>query len=1237
MGGVNAAVVIATLPVGAIWLLTRKPGPRRRALIAWWLVALGLACFWWLVLLVLAGKYSYNYLPYTETAAVTTGTTSAFEALRGASYWLNYYTLGGPLLPGAWTIVSSPVVIVGTSILTALGLAGLCRRIPERLFLVASLSVGVVVIAAGYAGTVGGPFAHTVQHLLGSSLAPLRNVSKFSPDVALPLALGLAWTVSGSFWREYGSRIRRWKPTTAVSQVSVRVVAVVAVAIAATPFWHLQLYKAGGFTRIPQYWSQAATWLDAHQGKESSLLVPGASFGDYTWGRPSDEPLQALLDKSVDWRNLIPLASSGYIEMLDAVEQTLDSGIASNGLAKYLSQEGIEYVVERNDLNLKLTGAPPPAQVHQVLSETPGLSEVASFGERLPANQVAFGILPVYDSPSDLDLPAVQIFRVDPPSSVAQTYPVADPLVISGDPGSLLTLDDAGLLPGRAPALAGDPLARGAASASQATWVITDGNQRRREGFGSIRNNLSYLLNADQGLGSSATPQHFTVVPGTEHQTVEAAIGAASVSASSFGSSYLIDDPAEGPASAFDNDPLTAWVADAIDHSIGQWVSITLRHPVFMSSITVTPLVDSPYRPSVSWVSISTDRGTVRRYLPASKIPVTLSISSGSSIHLSISIDAVRLPLKSPHGGILLGAGITNVTIPGVSFEQDMKVPNDEAAEFSGSDRNPPVIVFSRPETNPNLTLGFSETDDPFMARTFAIPRAMTVGITGEVEPVPGPALLNLIDQRAPPPSSTPQLTATSWLGDLPRFQPENLVENSGLPWIAGLGDKKPTVTVTWSQPREVGSLWLKLSSQASRPTEIQITGQSGQTLRRPVPAVGGFIHFTPMMTNSLKIQFVGSVSRVTLSPAFDVEMTVPVGLAALSVPALGVSPAPEPNLKATFTLACGLGPMLQVDHTSVPTLVSGSIGELLDLQPLRLVACTPKGGLPLTAGIHIFQTTPTALATKFEVTSLVARDASPDVVSVLSPRSAKVEHWTAESRTVAVGAGPATYLVVPENYNVGWVAELGGKTLTPVRINGWEQGFIVPAGPPGTVRLTIAANSVYQGLLAVGAVLLFGLLLLALLPARRSRRTAVGPRPLPIDAVLMAFAAIVLVLIAGPFALVAVPLFFAARRWGEGRMAVAAFFAFAVAGAAAAWSPGALPATHSGAFGAPAQVASAVALAVVLSALVAEARGWRSGSGVFEPEEAAEGSQFPRHRAHSRRRWLISRRVPDVGHPPPD
>ena len=55
-------------------------------------------------------------------------------------------------------------------------------------------------------------------------------------------------------------------------------------------------------------------------------------------------------------------------------------------------------MVERNDLNPKTTGAIPPAQVHQVLDQSPGLVEVAAFGPYIPKSQATQGSLPNYDS-----------------------------------------------------------------------------------------------------------------------------------------------------------------------------------------------------------------------------------------------------------------------------------------------------------------------------------------------------------------------------------------------------------------------------------------------------------------------------------------------------------------------------------------------------------------------------------------------------------------------------------------------------------------------------------------------------------------------------------------------------------------------------------------------------------------------------------------------------------------------
>ena len=747
MGGVNATVIVTALPLAVIWLLTRAPGPRRRSLTGWWLVCVVLACFWWLVATLLQGKYGYNYLPYTETPTVTTSTGSVFDALRGTSFWQNFDDIGGALIPGGWTLVTSGVAIAATALVTALGLAGLTRRIPERFFLVTGLSFGVFVIAIGYGGRLGGPFSSSVIDQLRGGFGPLRNVAKFSPLISLPLALGLTSLVStvsldgrGNRWP--GRFIRhRWRSL-------IGSIAVLAVVFAALPFWQQQLYPSGGFAAIPNYWSQAANWLDGHQGHQTALIVPGADQAEYSWGSPLDEPLSVLASTSVTVRSIIPFGSDGNTNMLSAVEDALATGTSQPGLAQYLSRSGIDFVVERNDLNLKATGAIPPAQVHQVLSETLGLVQVAAFGPYIPRSQVTQGDLPVYNSKAYVHLRSVEIYKVEPPVSEVQSYPASNPLVVSGSSESLLPLAGAGVLRGRAAVLAGNSHAAGAALSADANWVITDGNQRRATAFGKVDGNVSYLFAAGQ-TSYLFPPLAYGSLGAADAQTVAAPIGAALVASSSYGPTTLQLEPSEGPASAFDGDPSTAWVASANFRSVRQWVSITFDRAVPLTSIAISPFDDSPERPTIEWVTITTDRGSVRRYLPVRNTPVEVSVAPGKTLHLKITIDETRPNTKPGHSPE--GAGITDIAIPGVNFKPAMQLPSDELKAFSGPASAAPLLSFNDPVTNPNLDFtGPIATPAP-VARKFILPKAMSATISGTAVPTPSGALQQLITGLSSP------------------------------------------------------------------------------------------------------------------------------------------------------------------------------------------------------------------------------------------------------------------------------------------------------------------------------------------------------------------------------------------------------------------------------------------------------------------------------------------------------
>ena len=100
------------------------------------------------------------------------------------------------------------------------------------------------------------------------------------------------------------------------------------------------------------------------------------------------------------------------------------------------------------------------------------------------------------------------------------------------------------------------------------------------------------------------------------------------------------------------------------------------------------------------------------------------------------------------------------------------------------------------------------------------------------------------------------------------------------------------------------------------------------------------------------------------------------------------------------------------------------------------------------------------------------------------------------------------SYLEVHENYDTGWAATLNGRTLTPVRLDGWQQGFVLPAGAGGAVTLTFRPAASYHLFLALSLLAIAVLLAITVwsFTGRRRRRepglaVPSGTWPAPSDA----------------------------------------------------------------------------------------------------------------------------------------
>jgi arabinofuranan 3-O-arabinosyltransferase len=1176
MGGINAVSTLAVLVLPGLYILTR-PGRRRRPLAGWWAAAVLLATAWWTVPLLYQGRYGFNFLPYIEQASTTTQTMSAAAALRGGGNWVAYLNFGQPWLTAGSVLTGSAWAVAAGAVAAAAGLAGLARRdLPEALWLRCTAGVAALYALAGYGGPLGGPLHQQVQTLLDGGLAPLRNVFKIEPVLAAVLALGIAHVLARGVWPRPAAR------------ATSRVTAVALLAGLGLPYLNGQALQPGSFTQVPAYWRQAASWLGAHHGTETTLVVPADSHGSYTWGQPIDEPLESLASSPWVERSLVPFSGGGVSDLLNAAEQAIGSGTASPGLAGYLSRAGIRYVLVRNDLDPAQLGYTPPEVVHDTLRAS-GFTRAASFGQPAPAGPVGQGTALQVEA-IEPQYPPVEIFQAASPAGrpagPATVLAAASTTLVDGGPAALLQLTGQGLLgTGQPTVIAGQGTPADPPAVRQ---DVTDGLRRADTAFGLPDSNTSYTYTAtgtippDDPQGAGGEPPRQLLPAGTAgHQAVAVLTGAASVTASSAGS-WLWEVPQSDPAGAFDGNPATAWTEASPVSATGQWIQISFARPRYLSGPAAIRLLDDITRPVATRLIVTTAAGRAVTATRVTAAAQPLRFPSGTSGWLRITIAAAR---GGRPGGP--GAGIADVTIPRVRVTSYLRPAQDQ----SGPD---PSFSFHRDVTT---TLGLpGNPPEADLNRTFTTPAAARFGVSASVTAVPGAALNALLDRLGPAASAQLRISATATFASLPALRPQNLLDGTG--WIAA--GPSATVRLRWKGQRRIDEIHLTSATIgiAAEPTRVLITSPDG-TRDVPVPP-SGILRFPPLMTDRLDISFPGVMPATAYNPLTGRAEQLPVGLAALTVPALASLGAGIPAATAPFRLSCGQGPPLTVDGRTYPTSVSGTVRDLIRLAPLPLHVCTAKALLALQAGRHWLSSPGTGVP--LAVTDLSLTDAGParaaSAADAAASRSLRITSWGAEYRTAAIGPGGLSYLEVHQTAGSGWTATLNGHRLTPVTLDGWQQAFVVPAGAGGTAVMTFTPATGYHWLLAGSVLAACVLIVIAIRPARRgprrtrgARRGAAGARGPAAEAgsagpagywLASAAAALLLAVVGGPVA-IAVPAVILLGWWRREWVPWLAFVAMCVAGVLAITGLSHRVQPGFGPFGWPAQAAALIALAAAL------------------------------------------------------
>ena len=1040
VGAVNAAATLAVLLPPALWLATRRAGRARRRLAAWWCLGVALACAWWVLPLVVLAGFAFPFLDYIESARVTTSVTALLEVLRGTSDWVAFSpSLGEPSWPAGWWLATATVAVVATGTVVALGVLGLARRdLPERRFLVLSLVLGTVLMAVGHRG----PLAPAVRDLLDGPLAPLRNVHKLDLLVRVPVTAGLAHLLAvgpGVVRRAWGRASRdapaEWGvPGTRPVVAAVATLVVLALVGAVAPAVRGDLAARSPFEDVPPYWVRAAAWLDAHQGGRT-LLAPASAFGDYRWGHTNDEPLVALTRSSLALRDAVPLGAPGATRLLDGVVEELAAGRPSAALGPALAAAGIGRVLLRGDVDPRAV-ADPVAAVRASLLGSPGLRRAVGFGPRVAGSDGLVGGLSLAPPPRQV----LEVWVVDGPHDVdgVRALPLREARRLAGGPESALGRAEAGLATGATvPATIG-------ADGRRVPGLHTDTLRRRRLDFGAAPGSAyGPTVRAAEQLGGDRAASDLMPAPPVR-QTVARYAGGAAVSASS----TAADPTRPGwrgagtrPASALDADGRTSWVTSDVPGP--RWLEVRWPRPHRLGRLTVVARERTGLAVP-SGVRVVTDGGERR----ATRRPDgTLTV-----VPPAAPTRRVRLVFTSPTGAVVAVDDVLGLTVP-----ESLAVPRDRSADASTD-----VWVLRRsPGRGGCLDVGPAWTcspdlvrageDGPTWRRTLRVDRGAPVAARATVRPVPGPELSRALDRAL-----GYRARASSTVVDHPAARPGAAFDGDPeTAWVASSRDSTPTLTVTLTQPAVLTRVALGTDRAGESGLQAVVVSAGGEQRRLPVGGRSRRTAIEPLAGRTFRFAFVRAADQRP-----EPIRVVDIGLSELDR---------TPDVARTLVeVPCPVGPQLRVGKQALAFTATASVAQLVSGAALPALPCGP--GPTLTPGAPVLEARASPLLSLEQVTLGAT-------VPPAAGRRVRMTVDEAEHRSLAVGPGASSLLVLDQGANDGWRATADGRRLRQVTVDGWRQGWVLPAGGPVDVRLDFAPGRWHRAGLLVGllALLLLG------------------------------------------------------------------------------------------------------------------------------------------------------------------
>nr|WP_255669736.1 alpha-(1->3)-arabinofuranosyltransferase family protein [Aeromicrobium wangtongii] len=601
---------------------------------------------------------------------------------------------------------------------------------------------------------------------------------------------------------------------------------------------------------------------------------------------------------------------------------------------------------------------------------------------------------------------------------VAEVYDLDSVVGVTGGPEALVSLAALGAVGQGSAAYA---IGTGAGALEPTRWIQTDTLRRRSL---NVAATVADEYTATLQPRESRTRRDFPPA-GTSPETTRGYQALRQVSASSTAGS----GPSAGGAAALDNDYDTAWTSAPDDDR--PTVSLTLARPSRVGAVSVR-LDSSRGAGSVRRVELIADGVVSRRDVAEQDDAVSFPVDA--------TVTKLRVRLVRADPELAVPVGVADIAFTGLDVTALLDLP---APSGTPTDQ----VVVARDTRSTDRPEGRRD-EGRVLARRFTADRAMDVSdvlVTARSTP----AVERLLDGWT---VSGPRLE------QLPRTRPGAALDGDpATRWTIGYLAGDPSLTVELPSARTITGLkGLGRGNRYQRITGAVIRDlDSGQTRRWSSKDRS----FAPLTARRVRITF--DLPR---------QVSYPFRMPDVTLEGAGTPPARRGT--SSVEVPCAAGVVVAVGESTATYTATLSRDELLDGSRVAATRCA--GPVPAAAG-----------RTVLRATSSDTLDA--DVVRLGAPMQAsaaaaepRVRTWTDRQRDLVVAPGREGQIVAwHEGFNPGWEASLDGRRLEAVEIDGWRQGFVVPAGAGGVLRATFAPDTAYRaGLLGGGfLVVLMGAL----------------------------------------------------------------------------------------------------------------------------------------------------------------